>query len=237
MLMHQQIMLGTPTSTSSSGGTLHDLILADSPALYYRHAEASGSTMIAEAGPNGSYISSPPLAQAALYSGGPTCMLASSGRYGRVNFGSFGSSLTAFSIVTVAKFNDLTGFRGIISRDPSGVSRQWQWRTNGTAMEFVKIVGGVEALSQAAALTQGVAHIIGLTVSAGGEVKFYVDGANIFTGSVAATNYGSASSEIEIGYMTGGGGASANAYFSESALFSSVLSGSRMAAYATAAGF
>lgn len=233
--MQQQMMISYGAS-GGGGGTLYDEIMADSPSLYYRHAEASGSTMAAEVGPNGSYISSPPLGQAALYSGGPTCMLAASSAYGQVDFGEFPGSLTAFSIVTVAKFNDLTGFRGIISRDVGGGSRQWQWRMQNTDMQFVKIAGGVESLSHSSALTEDVVHIIGLTVSAGGEVKFYVDGANIFTGSVDPANYGSASSEIQIGYMTGGGGASANAYFSESALFSSVISAARMAAYATAAG-
>lgn len=235
ILGHRGLLL--KPAGGGGGGTLYDEIIADSPALYFRHAEASGSTMENEVGTDGSYISSPPLGQPALYSGGPTCMLASSNRYGRVDFGTFPMSLTAFSIVTVAQFNDLTGFRGIISRDPGGGSRQFQWRMNGTQMEFVKIAGSVESLSQSGALTEDVPHIIGLTVSAVGEVKFYVDGANIFTGSVSAANYGTASSEIEIGYMTGGGGASANAYFSESALFAAVISGTRMADYATAAGF
>lgn len=223
-------------SGGGGGGTLYDEIMADSPALYYRHAEASGSTMVAEVGTNGSYISSPPLGQTPLYTGGPTCFLASSSRYGEVGFDSFPMALTAFSIVTVAKFNNLTGFRGIISRDTGGGDRKWQWRMNGTQMEFVKIVGGVQTAVQAAALTQGISYIIGLTVSAAGQVKFYVNGANIFTGSVSAANYGSSSTEIEIGYMTGGGGATADAYFSESAIFSTVLSADRMTAYATASG-
>lgn len=75
-----------------------------------------------------------------------------------------------------------------------------------------------------------------MTVSATGDVNFYVDGVNIFTGSVAAADYGTSNTPIEYGYMSGGGGASTDAYFSESAIFPSVISPARMADYAAAAG-
>jgi hypothetical protein len=221
---------------ASAGSTLNALIMADSPSRYFRHAEASGAVMVNEVGANGSYVASPSLAQPALYTGGGTSFLAASSKYGNWT-GTFPAA-TSLTLVTIAKFNAITGFRGLLSRDAGGGggTRSWQWRTNGSSLEFVKIVGTVQTVSIAAGLTTGVSYLLAVTVSTTGTVKLFRNGTLLTTASVTAVDY-NAGGNLEIGFCTGGGGISANAFFSESAFFSGQeLSEARMAAYAAAAG-
>lgn len=231
ILGHRGLML---KPAGGGGGSLSTLILADSPIRYWRHAEPSGAVMDNQVGTDGIYVSSPSLAQPAIYAGGPTCFLADSSRYGEdVAALPTASNIT---VMCVMKPNAVTGIRGIISRD-KGSARFWQWRMNGTAMEWVKIVGGVAVVAEAGVFTAGVACLIAVTITSGGAVKFYKDGVEIHSDTIAGADYGMSGDEVQIGYMQGGGGASADAYFSESCIFNTVISGARMAQYAAAAGF
>lgn len=63
----------------------------------------------------------------------------------------------------------------------------------------------------------------------------YKNGTSIKTGSIAAANYGGAGDQYQIGYSTGMA-AALNGFTCENAVFNKVLSGARIAAYATAAG-
>lgn len=226
---------------AAGGGTLHDLILADSPAYYFRHAEASGSVMENEAGADGVYAGSGvTLGSTALYSGGPTSVripaVGLSG-YGQKTGGTL-PSLTEMTLMTIMSFTSLSGvFRGIFSCDNGSSIRSWQWRMNGGTMQFVKIVGGVSTQGFATGFTTGTPYMAHVTITSTGAITFYVNGVSVHTASIAAANYGGISDFLEVGYITGGGGAFANAFFSETALFPTALSGARVAAHAAAAGF
>lgn len=219
--------------------TLYDEIMADSPAYYFRHAEPSGTTMENEVGADGTYAGSGiTLGSAALYPGGPTSVrLPSSGGsgYGQKTGGTL-PALTAMTLMCVVQFTTLSGLRGLISNDNGSSPRTWQWRMNGGTMEFVKIVGGVSVPSFATGFSTGVSYMLHVTITSGGAITFYVDGVSAHTASMAAADYGSVAEIIQIGFASAGVGL-ANAFFSESAIFASALSGTRVAAHAAAAGF
>lgn len=213
---------------------MRDLIVADGPVFYWRHAEASGLVMEAEVGTDGAYGSGVTLGSAAIYSGGPTCVLTAGGSAYGFYSGTV-PALNQLSIVGVMNIPVLSGFKGLISND-DGSTRRWQMRANGADLEFVKIAGGVSTVSASAALTASTSMLIAITASSSGVVKMY-RGSSLLTTSSAlgGADYGSGG-QIQIGWMTGGGGASASAYFSESAIFDQELSGAQIAAYAAAAG-
>lgn len=208
-------------------------VAALGPVFWWRHAEASGTTMVAQMGTDGTYSASMDLAQPALYPSGPTCMLAVSNRRG--TYGGTIPALNALSIVCIVEFNAVTGFRGLLCND-NGANRKWQMRLNGTAFEFVKIVGGVATVAAAGAVTTATVYQLIVTVSVTGVVKLYRNGTLLTTSAaLGAANYGGGGT-IEIGYMSGGGGASANAYFSESNVYDYELTPTQVADLFTASG-
>ena len=104
-------------------------------------------------------------------------------------------------------------------------------------MEFVKIVGGVVTVAKASVVSLGVNCVLGFSLDASGNIKFYLNGAVIHTAAIAAANYGGGAGNVELGYMSGGGGASLEANTGESALYNVALSDAQHLAIAQAAGF
>lgn len=220
--------------------SLYSLILAASPSYYFRHAEPSGTTMVNEVGSNGTYTGGTvTLGSTALYSGGPTSVrIPASGNsgFGQKTGGTL-PAMTAMTLMTIVQFTSLSsGLRGLINCDSGASNRQWQWRMNGTTMEFVKIVGGVSVPSFVPSISTGTPYMLHITITSGGSITFYVNGVSAHTASMAAVDYGSVSEFIEIGFASAGVGL-ANAFFSESAIFPSALSGAQITAMKTAAGF
>lgn len=99
----------------------------------------------------------------------------------------------------------------------------------------MKIVGGVSTISQPAVFTAGVTAMIAITIDSAGNYVMYKNGVSIKTGAVAATNYGGAGDTFTVGFSSGGS-MSLNGFACENAVFNKVISGARIAAYATAAG-
>lgn len=237
LLGHRGLLL-QPSGGSSA---LSSLIIADSPLYYFRHAEPSGSTMV-NIGSNvgdGTYAtasSGPTLGNAALYTGGPTCVYTATSAYGARTAAPL-PTLNELTIVTICRFPTLSGVRGLVSADNnSGTGRRWQFRTNGTSLEFVKIPTSVQTKTYAAALATNTVYMLSVTVNSAGTVTLYVNSTASTTSSFGVINYGGFNSVIEVGRITGGAGAYANAYFSESCIFNTALSGARIAQYAAAAG-
>lgn len=219
----------------TSGNALSALILSLSPTYYFRHSEPSGAIMVNQVGANGNYQGSPALAQPPIYTGGPSCMLSTTLKYGETAGGIFPAS-TSISIMTIVKFNTLSGTRSIISRDLGGAARSWQWRTNVAAMEWIKIVGGVTTTTAAAIFVAGTAAHVAVTVSTTGTVKLYKNGIQVATAVIAAANYGGTNDVLQVGTFAGATGA--DAYFSESAAWCDTeLTAGNILACATAAGF
>lgn len=234
--------IGIMSRVPASGGSLTSQILA-LPGLqyYFRHAEPSGLTMQNEVGTNGSYTSNVGLAQAALYPSGPTCVRISEAGTGTIGHGNLLSgtapTLNALTIGQIIKFNStLSGFKGLFCYDNGGGIRKWQLRTNGTALEWVKIVASIETKSYAAGFVNGNTYFIIVTIDVAGNIKFYINGVNVYTSTIGVVNYGGAANYLEIGYMTGGGGALANAYFSESFLCNTDISAGTVTSLQAASG-
>ncbi len=229
---------------AGGSASLSSLISADSPAYWFRHAEASGTTMKNEVGADGAYLGSGvALGSAALYSGGPKSVripaVAGSG-YGQKAGGTL-PSLTAMTLMTIVKFTSLDGvYRGLLSCDSGASDRMWQWRMIGATMEFVRIanfVGPTETIGFSTGFSTGTPYMVHLVITTGGAVTFYVNGVSAYTTTITPANFGSVTEFLQVGFMSGGGGAYANAFFSETALFPAALSGARVAAHAAAAGF
>lgn len=238
------VMMLRKPSGGGGGGPLYSEIMANSPAYYFRHAEPSGTTMVNEVGANGAYLGSGvSLGSAALYSGGPTSVripaVAGSG-YGQKAGGTL-PSLTAMTLMTIVKFTSLDGvYRGLLSCDSGASDRVWQWRMIGATMEFVRIanfVGPTETIGFSTGFSTGTPYMVHLVITTGGTATFYVNGVSAYTTTITPANFGSVTEFLQVGYMSGGGGAYANAFFSESAIFPSALSGAQITAMKTAGGF
>lgn len=222
---------GPPPSSLSS------LILASTPAYYYRLAEASGLSMV-DSGPNtlnGNYNGSYPGGNAALYSGGPTSALFTGSVYGYEN----SSTLVAMNSLTVMgifSLNNTTGLKSLFSRDENSTGRKFQFRANGTSLDFVKIVGGVVTATATSVFAASTPCMVAVTVSATGSIKLYKNGVLQSTTASAAANYGGAGDRMGIGYSTGIS-ASLTGYASECAIWGAELSAATLLSFATAAGF
>lgn len=235
----QQIMLGLGKPPLSAA--LYNLLMANSPAYYFRHAEPSGGTMDNEIGSDGVYVSSPQLSRPALYPGGPTSVLFASSKYGAKGAGTL-PALTSICVFAIVKFVTVSGLNGLISNDNGVSDRRWQWRTNGSSMEWIKVdvVGGVESHAYSAGFTAGQTYMIAVEVTPSGspgvsDFDFYVNGANVMSNTLGTFDYGSAPENIELGFATAGLG-SPNAYFSESCIFDHALGSTTHAALYAASG-
>lgn len=225
----------------AGGPTLYEEIMADSPWLYMRLGEASGTTAQNEVAsrPEGTYSGSISLGNAAIYTGGPTCYSpsANTGRAVYVPGGSEASS-SNMTLVMVYKPSSVTGVHQLLSRDTSsGGTRYYQWRTNGANLEFVKITGGVDTKAVAHGMTAGVACILHVRVTSDGVVTFFRNGASLGGGTMAAASYlTNGSSGFYVGNRGGVNEAVTGDKFSEAAAFAGALSDARILAHAKAAG-
>lgn len=236
LIGHHGLML----QPAAGGSGLYDLIIADAPVYYFRHAESSGTVMENEVGTDGDYvISGVTLGSPALYAGGPTSVrlpaVASSGA-GRKTGGT-APALNEITVMGIIKFDTaMSGTKALICYDDGASLRKWQLRTNGSGLEWVKIQGGVEVKSYAAGFVNGNVYMIATTIDGAGNFKFNINGINVYTSTIGTTNYGGAAEYIEIGRCDGAGGVLANAFFSESTIFDYAVSDTRLGQYAAAAG-
>jgi hypothetical protein len=232
-----------PYAFGGGGGaaTLTGLISADIATyggIYMRLNETSGTSADDQAsGTNGSYNNAWTLNNTAIYSGGPGCAR-STASGSSVSFpGSAVPALSAMTIGVVWKPAALTGIRQIISRDNDAGPRHFQFRTNGTSLEFYNLVGGlVEGTTVAHGMTAGNAYLVMVSVSSSGSVKIFRTGTKLATGSATGVNYGGSSASH---VCVGGRNAVAeghDCYWSEAFVIAGDLSESRVAAYATASG-
>lgn len=234
LLAHQAIL------TPSGAASLYAAIMATPGlAMYHRNGETStAGGMINEVGANGTYVGNPGVGAAAIYPGAGAGFAPNNFaniRYGNttVNPG----TLNELTVFTVAKFGAVAGFQSVgTSRDALG-TRKWQFRTNGTALEFVKIVGGVTTATSVAALTTGVGYTLAVTVSAAGSIKLYKNGVLLSTTASTAANYGGVADAISVGFSAGASAALTPAgACCENAIFSTELSAATLLAFHTASG-
>lgn len=229
---------------AGGSASLSSLISADSPAYWFRHGEASGSVMVNQVGTNAAYVGAPALGSPALYTGGGTCVnFSSTGGLGQLNTAALVPTLNSVTVMTIARFPTLGGFKALVCFDNGGSNRRWQWRLNGSSIEWVKIAGGVDTKSYGASILTNKVYLLACTIDGSGNINHYVYNLTDHTGGVGGTstiatvNYGGTAEFIQVQQCSGGGGIPANAYFSESCIFPTALSTARLDQYAAAAGF
>lgn len=217
---------------------LWQLILEDNPRFLYRHNEAPGSVVMANSvpgGTDGSYTAGAYLGEAPVYPGGDadTTLWAKDTRFGSATGWSPGA-MTAFSLECVVNFASLSSYRGLISMHNDQSS--WQWRVTSGVVEFIKIAGGIVTLSATGApLVTGESYHLVVTISSAGVVKIYINGELRLNSTVSPADYGAAGT-IQIGWMSGGGGAISDARHAESALYAYALSEEQVLAHYEATG-
>lgn len=238
MIINPYLYGGSPPSSA-----LYDLIVADIAAstggYYFRHAEASGAVMENEVGSDGAYNAGVTLGSPALYPTGPTSVrLPNSGGSGYgIKIGGTSPAFNELTIFGIVKFDSaLSGFKGLICYDDGGSIRKWQLRTNGTALDFVKIQGGVDTKSFAVGFVNGNTYAIGISIDSSGNFLMNVNGSSVLSTTIGTTDYGSASEFIEIGRCAGGGGIPADSFFSESTIFGGFTDTTRFGQYWSATG-
>lgn len=223
---------------SAVGSTLYDLIMAQGPVNYWRNAETSGSVMVDEVAAGGYYTGAVSLGNAALYPGAGAAASAGGNFSGGV-FGTstaYPASLTSMTLISIVRPTDLTGYRLIgVQRDENSGGRKYQWRSKGSAMEFVKIVGGVVTISQASVLAINTTYLLAFEVDSAGNYAMYRNGVVVQTGAIAAGNYGGSGDPWRIGYASGPN-ANLAGRTCENAVFNKVLGPSVHAALFAATG-
>lgn len=190
----------------ASGVSFYSLVMAEGPVNYWRNAEASGTVMVDEVAASGDYNGSVSLGNAALYPG-PGALTTAGGNFSGGTWGqssSFPASLTSMTLITIIRPTDLTGVRLLgVQRDQDVGGRKYQWRSNGAAMEFVKIVGGVATISEASMLAINTTYLLAFEVDASGNYAMYRNGVSVKTGTMAGTDYGGAGDVYRIGFAAG----------------------------------
>jgi hypothetical protein len=159
-------------------------ILADTPTAYYRLGEASGTTMTDSSGNarDGSY-SSVTLGVTGLLVGDPDTAVTYSGAtssHGDVTWAAW-MNTAAETVECWIETTTASGVQLLICRDSLG-QRNYQFRLNGSNLEFITINGGagVVTAAQAVSVSDGVPHHLVATYDAS-NIKLYVDGALVNT--------------------------------------------------------
>ncbi|KRD70793.1 hypothetical protein ASE45_02740 [Lysobacter sp. Root96] len=147
------------------------------------------------------------------------------------------ATMEQMTLGVIVKPAALTGLRHLVNRDnDAGGGRRWQFRLNGSSVQFVKIPGSAQTVSATHGMSVGQAHLLMVTITAGGTVKLFGNGALLGSGSVTPlTNYGGGGLDMLVanrGLLTEG---TDNTY-SEAFLIFGGLEDARVAQYGAAVG-
>jgi hypothetical protein len=207
-------------------------ILADSPLLYYRMGDASGTTMTDSSGGgrNGAYVNSPTLGTTGLVSDANTAvtMASASSQRATVTDDNSLDGLTAITVEAWIKPTTVPSSQAyIISRDGS-TNRSFQFRLNNHKVEFIKVPNGTVTASSAASINAGdLRHVA--AVYNGTDIRIYING--VLDGTPAATtgDLGTVARDLEIGARSSAG--FYDGIIDEVAVYTTALSSTRIAAH------
>lgn len=207
-------------------------VLADSPVLYWRLGESSGSTAADTSGNGraGTYSGSYTQGAAGLLTGdSDTAVVFSSGKVAiaSASWMDFGTALTAEAWI---KFNNKTNYREFMSRYTNSTTRAWEFRTEQSTgkAQFVKIAGGTATATGTTDLSDDVRHHCVATYD-GSNIKLYVD--KVLQATVATTGSISGAGEFHVGTRDAALDLTFAGTVDEVALYSTVLSATRIGAH------
>lgn len=230
---------------SGGGGNPYSTeVLADSPALYWKFAETTGTSAADSSGNSkpGTIGGSPTL-------GATTVMPAGSGSFTldatskRVVVVPFSAiNVTSFSAEAWVNLSNVTSYHNIFNRDGSNVQRGWNlYVTNGKLNGYD---GASDHISTGSSMSTGTAYYVAVTCD-GTTVKLYLNGSLDFSFSVAAgwgTNAtgGSSFNNFTVGASEAGSSSGTFALpltgnIDHVAFYPSALSSTRIAAHYAAA--
>jgi outer membrane protein OmpA-like peptidoglycan-associated protein len=234
--------LSTLSTNRTSGTGYATSVLAFSPLAYYRLGDPSYTgplTSTADSSGNGRNISITGGVTAGLPSLLPSdpsdksmSFDGSSGRLGPLSYASW-MTVSALTVEAVIK-TTMGGVGSIIDRDNES-NRSFQFRLNAGKLEFITLGGGAGIVTAASpgTVNDGVAHHVAATYDAS-NIRLYVDGTLVTTqAAVGALSTGV--DGFAIAYHLGFGGAQYfNGVIDEAAYYGTALSGTRIAAHASA---
>jgi len=214
-----------------------DEVLADTPLVYPRLGEASGTTMVDSSGNtrDGTYTASPTLGVTSLVPSEANTAITLNGtsQYAEVAFAAWQNSAN----LTVETWiqTTATGVRAIWDRDQT--DRVFQFRLNAGKLEFLRLRNAAGTLSvvtsaSTASVNDGLTHHVAATYD-GSTIRLYIDGALVTTTAATGGIYQPASGQaLRLGVNWSAG---ANAFYSgtidEGAYYGAALSGPRITAH------
>lgn len=212
-------------------------VLADSPLMYFRMGESSGTTMTDSSGNgrNGTYVNSPTLGSTGLLTGDSDTAVTFTGAAGQEATVPDDNSLDGLSAFTVEVWlNGSATFSGtnyIVSRDDGSANRSFMFRAVSNKLQFVKIPNGTVTTSGATTLVVGnIYHFA--AVYNGTDIRLYVNGVLDNTPAAATGSLGTINRILEIGMRLAAG--PMVGVFDEIAIYGTALSSTRIAAHYTA---
>jgi len=219
--------------------TYQSEVLADSPLVYLRMGEASGTTMVDASGNgrSGAYTGSPTLGATGLLTGDSDTAVnfTTTNQYGVVAYGSW-MIASAITIEAIIKTSSTTGIHSIAERDWGG-PRAFQFRIDTNKLQFITIGGGAGVVISASPgdVADGATHHVAATYD-GTSIKLYVDGALVTTTSAVGA-VSTQASPLSVAANGSGGGASQQflGVIDEVSYYGTALPGTRIAAHAAAA--
>lgn len=174
-----------------NAATFAEAVLAYSPVWYCRHAETSGTVAVNEVGADGTYVGTFTLGNSPIYPGGLVTWDTLGTSHCDVPGTLLPSPSEQITLGLLLKRKSNTGLQALIDRDPELGLRFWQWRWNGTGIEWIKISGGVDVASASSVADTNDVVLIHIQISAGGLVRILKNGVEIASESQAVADYGS----------------------------------------------
>lgn len=213
-------------------------VLADSPLLYYRLNETSGTTCMDTSGNarNGTYSGGYTLGITGAITSDPTNKAVNfTGASGKMDV-PYGAYMDAASItVETWVLSTITGQGPLWDRDKGNGTtspRVWQFRLSNSKVEFIRIggTGGTITATSVKSVNDGNWHHVAATYD-GSNIRIYIDGAldktvsapGAFSGHPAAMSLAVNDASVGAVYLNG--------VLDEAAYYGTALSGARILAH------
>ena len=202
-------------------------VLADSPIIYWRLGDTSGTTAVDSSGNShdGTYTGSPVMSVAGALVGDADTCVTFDGTNDKVDI-TYGAFMDATNITVEAWIKTTaTGLRAIWDRDKS--LRVWQMLLNSGNLQFTKIGGtggNVTAATTGLSLNDGNWHHLVATYD-GTNIKLYVDGALAQTTAAGALSTAAAAMSVGVNNTST---ARFNGQIDEAAYYGTALSAARI---------
>lgn len=201
---------------------------ADSPTGHWLMQETGGTTMVDSSGNgyDGTYTSCT-VGQAAIASNG-TYSVSTSAGIASVPFGAW-MNAASFTIEVLCYPTNTAPFLGIAGKFNT---EYWTWSNDGIGA-YVSTTAGAVNHTGGGGLSNNVAYLLGMRVSAGASVSFWKNGIRVVNDATAGDGY---SHGTALKFLSSSGGYGYIGRQSFAAFYTTAVSDARMLAHAQAAG-